>query len=585
MSLRPRPFHVAVAFAFVAAAILLSRPPVTQWSPDCASKYLQLIAIRFDHGLRFDIPYAGRPFDPNLHAVPIGESYYDRVGGEIHMAWPALFAVVTWPFWKVFGWFGIFVLPIGCGAISVALTGLVADRIRPGTGWIASLLVAVVTPVLVYSTLYWEHTIALALELSALVLVLDFAARPRRWRLLVGGILTGLGAAGFRGDVAVFAVALFGAVFLVARGRERWVVPPLVGAGFAIGCIPGAFLNLTLNGHISPPNAVNNTQRPSFAYLESVHFVGIVPHILVGKTVPSELAWQTTLAVLVLVAAFYAGRRLPAPLRLALLVAAVVALGATSLRELDATRDGAFHGWLAMCPVLALGLLRSEAPLDDPARTGRRVVALSAAFVLTIVCVTIGTAYPNGWASDHNLEWGPRYWLVVFPLMAVLVAVNGDALLGAFRAPGVAAAWRWVGVGAAVGLTVVSFLFIRLGLVRIRRMLVEQGGFRGLLLERPEEPLLTDTFAVSALAPEDFESRPSFYIRFQNPEWFAPWLAGAVANGLSGFGLATFAGSNHPFLRQDVSSCGCSLKVESIDKSGGLTMIHVRVLRPGADTR
>jgi hypothetical protein len=583
LSVRTKPALIAAVFALLCVAVLGSRPAVTQWSPDCASKYLQLMSIHFDHGLHMNVPYVGKPFDPDMTAIPMGESYYDRRGGEIHMAWPALFPLVTYPFRQAFGWFGIFVLPIVCGAISVWLTGALADRIRPGTGWIASLLLAVSTPVLIYSTLYWEHTIALALELGALALVMEFSTTRRRWALVVAGMLAGLGAAGFRGDVALFAAALFGAVFLVARGRDRWAVPPLVGVGFALGCFPGALLNLMLNGHISPPNAVNNTPPPSLAYLSSVHFVGILPHILVGKTVPGNLAWVTTIALAFLLFAYYANRRRSSSLLLVLLVGAAVTLGVASLLELDATRDNAFHGWLAMCPVLALGLLQSDAPLDDRSASARRVVLFTALGVFSLVCITIGVAYPYGWATDHNLEWGPRYWLVIFPLMAILCAVNHDAFVEAFSTATRANLWRWLALGSAAGLLIVGVLFIRIGLVRIRRLLVDQDQFRTLMIEQRDTPLLTDTFGMSALVPEAFASRPSFYVRFENADRFPRWLGQAVTHGLRSFALATFAGVDHPFLREPLAECECSLKVESIEKRSILSVIRLRV--EGAPSR
>jgi hypothetical protein len=576
-SLRSKPAAIAAVFVLLCTALLAARPPVTQWSPDCGSKYLQLMSIRFDQGLHMNVPYVGKAFDPDMIAVPLGDSYFDRRGGEIYMAWPALFALVTYPFRIAFGWFGIFVLPVLGGGVSVWLAGTIADRIRPGTGWIASLLLAVSTPVLVYSTLYWEHTIALALELGALALVVEFPTRPRPWAVVVAGTMMGLGAAGFRGDVALFAVAFLGAVFLVTRGRSRRLLLPLAGIGFGIGCIPGALLNLTLNGNLLPPNAVNNTRPPSLAYLWNVRFVGIVPHILVGHTVPSNLAWGTTFAFALLLVAFYRNRGRPHVAWLGLLLGAAVALGVLSLVEMGATREMAFHGWLAMCPVLALGFLETTSPLDDQRRSIRRVVALTAILVFVLVCAAIGVAYPHGWASDHNMEWGPRYWLVLFPLASILFAVNHDAFPNAFRGARGGAAWRagaWV---VAVGLMVVGVLFIRLGLARIAGQLAEQDQFRTLMRAQGDTPALTDMFGLSAIVPEDFATRPSFYLSLGDADRFPAWLAQAVKHGLTSFVIVTFAGPDHPFLREPLGACGCSLKVEVIEKRGGLTAIRTRV--------
>ena len=567
---------IAAVFALSCIAIVASRPALTQWSPDCGSKYLQLMSIHFDHGLHFDTPYVGKPFDPDMAAVPLGDTYYIYRDGKMFMTWPALFPLVIWPFQRAFGYFGAFVLPVSCGALCVWLTGVIAERIRAGTGWIAALVVAVVTPVIIYSTLYWEHTIALALELGAFVLVMNYATAPRVWALAVAGALTGMGASGFRGDVAVFALALFGAVFLVARGRDRWLVPVGAGIGYVVGAGPGWFLNYTLHGHLGTPNGVRNTPPPSLDYLNSVH-LGIVPHIFVGRAVPATLAWDSTLGLVALAFAYYARRSDGRPWSLIALAVAPVVLAVASVLELQAVHNGRFHGWLGMCPALALGFLRSEAPLAPAPQTARRVVILTTTFVLAMVAVTIALAYPQGFANDDNLEWGPRYWLVIFPLLAVLVAVNHDAFIDAFKFARWPVAARWMARALALSLFIVSLVFVWTGMFDIQHLMREQGDFRTLMLGAGDEPLLTDVFQMSSWVPEVFASRPSFFLRSDQPDRFPPWLKQAVEHGMTSFDLTTFGGADHPFFHQNLEECQCSLAIEEVLKSGFLTLVRVRV--------
>ena len=475
-------------------------------------------------------------------------------------------------------------MPIVAGAASVLLAGLVAERIREGTGWIASLVTASATPVLVYSVLLWEHTAALALALLALWMVVGFARHGRDWRVVVAAAMAGLASAGFRADVVLFAVALFSATFLVTPGWGRWRVALLAVLGFVLGSAPAWAMNLVINGSLAPSNAARNLESPHLGYIAHAH-VGLLPHFLVGTSVPPGYAWATTIAAVVLVAGFHASRHMARRGLVPVVLAAAAALVVASLLDLDATRNDRFHGWLAMCPVLVLGCLRAEAPLAPPRAAARRVVALTAAIYGALLLLAIGLTYPDGFAGEGNMEWGPRYWLALFPLMAVLVAVEHDALFDAVRAvatPRTARALALVFVGA---LLLVGVDFNRMGVLRIRNILTENAIVRDALLGEGDTPLLTDMYFLSPLAPELFARRPSFLVWAGAPDEFSPWLCTAFASGLRSFVLASFAwpggevkrGDAHPFLGR-APECDCTLIVDGIDVHGDVTLTHLRAV-------
>ncbi|MGH7328771.1 MAG: hypothetical protein ACREJX_10535 [Polyangiaceae bacterium] len=65
----------------MAFLLVLRTPSWIHWSPDCDAKFLAVKSIRWDHGLRYDVPYPGKALDPSFRAVALGDSYWDLRGG------------------------------------------------------------------------------------------------------------------------------------------------------------------------------------------------------------------------------------------------------------------------------------------------------------------------------------------------------------------------------------------------------------------------------------------------------------------------------------------------------------------------
>lgn len=538
---------------------------MTFWSPDCAAKFLQMASVRFDHGLRFDVPYVGRSYDPALAAPPLEPMYYDVRDGELRMVWPEPFALAVRPFWAILGWPGLFVVPVACGAATVALSGAVAERIRAGSGWVTAALVAFASPVVLYSVLLWEHTAAVALGMLALfwtVVFVQQGGERGRWRAVAAGAAGGLASVGVRAETILFAVALLVGAFASLRGRGRWLAPLLGALGFVAGAAPAWAMNLAVNGRAAPSNAVRNMEPPTLGYLKSEP-LSIVPDFLAGRLAPHWASWLTTLALAALVAGYVAhrpaGRRWP----LYVALAAMALLGAASLVEMDATKVDRFHGWLAMSPVLALGFL---VPRGTPDGSGARRMLLvtTLAYGALLVVANALNLTPNGFGAETNMEWGPRYWLLVFPLAAVLVGVHRDALFDAVRASTSSRAVQAIAVVLSLGLLVVSIDFLRLGWNRIRNTLLAEADVRSALLAQGDRPLLTDAYITSPMSPEQWLRRPSFYVDYGDTAGFAAWIEEASARGLRSFDLASSTPpARHPFLR--ARSVGrCVLNVERV---------------------
>src|SRR5262249_21200198 len=131
------------------------------YSPDATLKFLQLLSLRWDSGLRSSIPYPGRELDPLWLSVPLGDSFFSVRANELHLVWPPWFALLCRPAYALFGYCGLHLVPAAaaaaCAVVAGALSGVVtgcASRV-----W-AALLTGIATPVLIYGVLFWEHGLA-----------------------------------------------------------------------------------------------------------------------------------------------------------------------------------------------------------------------------------------------------------------------------------------------------------------------------------------------------------------------------------------------------------------------------------------
>lgn len=569
---------VAVIFAMVAATLVVESPMGVHWSADCSAKYLAVLSLRYDGTLHYDVPYAGRHFDPGLRAIPIGESYYDLRHGEIHISWPELFPILVWPFHRMMGWYGLFVIPVAGGALAVYLAGKSAEKIRPGSGWIASVLTSIATPVLVYASLFWEHTPAVALMLGATWLALQYL-QDQKWRwLFAGAACIGLAAAGFRTDANLFFASWVGALFLVLRGNRRLIAVPVTLVGFVFGALPASTLNWITNGKILAANTTKNTPPPSLAYLLKAKWATL-PHFFGGTTVPPYDSWIVIAGVCAVVATYYFGKGRARAATFLIAALAVTWASLDALRVVLSLFPFDAHGWLVMSPVLALGFLFSPSIIGQPQRRARLFVLMLALLICIVNFAALVAAYPNGWAADGNHEWGPRYWLILFPVLAISAAVNWDAVfLRAVRSERAV-----IGVGVAAMLAA-SIAFEVGGIGGVRFCERDTEGIKRLFESRGDTPLVTDLFHLSSLSPSQFFARPSFYVKHHEVAAFRAWAGPAFALGLTRFDLAIFGDpKTNLFLANPPD--GWRFVVEGVESSRDLRLVQVRALPLDAGDR
>ncbi len=253
------------------------------YSPDSGGKFLQLLGYRWESGLRPDIVYPGAVCDPkryfygehagreeNTSLYPVQYAW-----GKVQAGWTPLFSLLTRPFYLIFGMAGLHFVPWLAGLAVIELAGLLAERLRSGSGLAAAGAVGLASPMLFYSLCYWEHPLAVGLGLGAILLLLAPAdspglrIHPVRWLGAAGLLLL---ASVLRQEIIFFSAAIAVAHASVHPRRLRAVTvvfAVLLAVAAAIICIRRAahanWLAWFFPTHIS--DAVHKMFRVQFTEL------------------------------------------------------------------------------------------------------------------------------------------------------------------------------------------------------------------------------------------------------------------------------------------------------------------------------
>ena len=525
-----RPFFpllagVIIFFLYLVIAVAVLEPD-SVWTVDTGVKWLQLDSLRWEDGrFAFDIQYPNRQTDPALLFAHnyVNSSLLSSVDGQLHLRRLPLFPLFTLPFYRLFGAYGLYVLPALGGAAISALTLLMVPRVdRRLIMW---LLVAIASPVFIYSVLFWEHTPAVAITLFAVWCT--FRAPIIRlgsvWQWTGIGFLFGM-AAYLRLEVLIFSLTFLGCCWLLLPAR-RWSLV-WVGAVLLIVMLPYQPLHAALFQQPVPENAAYVVRPGVYALAANWQ---VLPDLLIGPASDQapELGWRGVLwagtAVLAILLTF-----LPTDAILvyrlrwgALALTAVIA--ASFL--FSPTNYHAAHGLLFTTPWLLLAIFRSRElwRINQPQL---RVIILTTllgllGYALAVVVVRYGP--PHG-----GLEWGTRFAIVFYPFLAIMVGWDFKLNRLSTSALVIAALLIYLGVGFQLrGLSVIY---------QDKRINHE---LNQAIAADPNAAILTDIWWLPLNAAPIYNQKNIYLV---DEVTLPQWTELAQANELAHFTLITFNG-------------------------------------------
>lgn len=404
-------------FIWVAA-----RPQNVLWSLDEGGKYIYLQSILQTGRVNTPLLYPAANLDPNLEFVPLYFSI--QRGGQLYSWWPIGLPLVSLPFYQLFGWMGLYLIPAAAGAAAAVLTGLITRRLTCSArlGLAACLLTGLTTPITFYSTMFWEHTLSTAFCLAALLALLSALDHNKLWLGLLAGALASISIF-FRLDTAPLLVG-FGLVIIA----KQWKQALAFGLGTAITSLPWLWLNQWTSGNPLGPTYLNVTASQPFAGLGKVG-LKFLPYALFNPpradTFPLSSSFLLAASLLLLVGVLAALLRNGRWLSL-LCFAALTALCAWVL--LQPSQYQAVHGILLVAPQIIFGIyiliipkIWKESPYP--------------ALLLSALGCYAAVYIAKAWVSAGGLQWGPRYLMAIYPLMMIAAIVGLANLNRATKKP------------------------------------------------------------------------------------------------------------------------------------------------------
>jgi len=501
--------------------------PESIWSPDEGAKLLQMKSLDFSEGsVDLTIPYLGDQLDPD-YKFALREHPKDLLTisnePQLRLERLPLFPLITKPFFSALSFKGLYLLPALSGALIGFLSMLLikpADR-----RFLMWILIIFASPVGIYSLLFWEHTLAVSLSLIAILfLLLSYRHYHRPSILFLYYSLAAFlfcFAAYLRLETLLLSGSFLTASFILKKERRGWLI--LTAGLLMFSLLPFTLLHERLfQGTLIPTNA-RYIFRP-LDYLRSSGWVAI-PDLLIGPGIDEAInpGWLGGLWAIAAITAVV--HSIISPQTRATRNVQWISLTLCTLIAawflFHPTRYRAAHGLLFTTPWAIFGFTRTR----QVWRIGdwrARIIILTSLLGLTsysLVMLLFRGSSPHG-----GLEWGARFALGFYPLLAITTA------------------WDWcnqhiIDIVLIISLSLLGIGFQARGLVTIRSDRQINAALNQAVINTPEEHIVSDLwwFFLNTAPIEP----PKAIYTVRGFEELTEWVSLVGANGVSNFALVT----------------------------------------------
>lgn len=584
--LRERAWEAAagVVLAVIYLSVLWVLPKGVFWHPDEGGKFIQMVSVGWDNGVRTRIRYGAEARDPELRFYPsrcAGNRVYPGIDtGKLQFQWPVWFPLATQPFYEHWGVAGLYAIPLLCGWLTALLS---ATWVRPYSRPLAALtvlLVGMATPVAYYSFAFLEHTSATFLALLGLWAL---CRQSRRGLATACGFLALIAAAALRIEMTVFAMAAAsGWLVAVVRSTSPTPVSPARAArgwlyrhetwvlAAAVAALIGVMLFLLTPRHWAAlrelPHLLASTNHKREFVLDSLRYIFINARG-VGATQVTPGAERIALVGLFvcLIAPFLGARRWESPLLLVALALLVeLSFVITLLSQAYVARQGLF----TVAPFLAVALYAVPYAWQRRDQALLCLAITGLAYLVGIFALLFTTRI--GYSGDYlmGLEGPARYVLIFYPVWTALCAVALLVHRSSARPPLVRSGFTLL-VIVAIAMAVTYQARGIISLDRNRQIFA-----RWAAALPATKPLVTSEWWLAAALAPYFIEHEMYCV--QSISHLGEWVAFAQAHGITQFTFAVRRGVEPP---ANIAN-GLPVVVESDTLVDGLQLTDLRLTAP-----
>ncbi len=581
-----------VLIVFLSAFGLM--PQDVFWSPDEGIKYLMLKMLQSENGIRDRLVYRGAALDPEFRFYPSGDPFpYERniypfrgSDGTIQYPWSQWFPLLVRPFYENLGVAGIYILPLLSGWLTTLAAARLTQQFEPSlTPW-TILLSGFGTPVFFYSLMFWEHTLITLLAMIVLVIIFSRLSEPFKF-LLITPILIAMIV--LRPEMVAFAVALALTLLISPMLHNRFSTP-LASAipGHAryrlayFAMIFAVFFALGLLSLLTPRYQNNirayfdlvvdySTRMFSPSRIFSFYFLNL-PDVLINAhgahdpTIPDVLAWVGLLSFFFCVVALFLPRR---EWQSVLLFPALFALLSLSLNVLLSPENyRSLHGILLVTPYAAIAFYSVKIALNKHNDSLLTLALFTFLYLIIGTAMILLTKVDNSGIYAPGLEWGQRYLLPLYPMLAILSLVAFK-----YYRESVNSAWRrHLFSGVIILMMLVGVDFEIRGVAMMSGDKRSIADWRQVLETRVDAPVVTDLWWLPAVLAPYYATHEMYVVHLQNAD---AWLSLAKTHNVNAF----------TFVSQDtwdnrLGKPAIALEQEEPIRSGDMQFTRLKFVQP-----
>ncbi len=414
---------VLVASVYLLTLCLLEKRGL--WIVDNANKLLQVQAISTSNYSDYSIPWPGTTVDPDFEFNPIPRRLFSEVhNGKLFSIYSPVFATMSsFPF-RLLGYWGLYILPAVSSLLMLVGLARIANvmGLQPTVRHTMVLLAGLCTPLWFYSVVFWEHTVAICLFIWGIASYLQFFKTRSNKCLILGSALMAFSIY-FRDELYLLCAVIVGVTFFLVPAN-RWKTALIAIFSMIIGLLPLWLFQWTTIGHpfgfhvrallfTATGIAEHLSARPTVFYNL---FVASNPHVWISLTL------TTPFLITFLLNPKFSRRAFILAVPLYSVVALVSALVALK----GYLAPGSPISWMLQsnslfttAPILMLAFLRLK---DSGGSRANQSMARWIWVVALVYAVIHGLAAPK--ASSWGIHWGNRFLVVLYPLFALLAAIN-----------------------------------------------------------------------------------------------------------------------------------------------------------------
>jgi hypothetical protein len=314
------------------------------------------------------------------------------------------------PLYRILGYAGLYVIPLVSGLLTLVITCWLA-RLTGGSGTSSTIVLGLCSPLVFYSLVFWDHTLGTMLSTLAIVIVVKNADDARRPWLIAGGIVLGL-AIWVRSEMYVMGLVVLASLFFVSS--RRFVRTLSLCLGMLTALVPLWVFQFLVYGNSIGPHVGHFTWLAGELPITNDR-TAIVYHTLLEGNSSAVLSFLYIMAF-VASAMLFRSSRLRRRSLLIIVNFGILAI-VTIPNVLEASAGRPLGGLITTAPFLVFCF--TTLVNSSVGQRNRILLAIGLGYTALVCMLT---------PVDPGLQWGPRFLLPVFPILAVVATNNFRAL-------------------------------------------------------------------------------------------------------------------------------------------------------------